>query len=173
MTKRYINPVENDFVILRLLQEDDLLKTLEWRNQEEIRKWFLTTEVIELEKHRLWYSHYQALENDFVFIILSKELGNLPVGQISLYAIDWESGVGEYGRLMIGDPRAKGKGLAKAASQLLLNIGFVTLGLKKIILEVKDDNTIAISVYRSLGFIQMDARDGLISMGKRNESNDF
>jgi len=38
----------------------------------------------------------------FVFLILSREFGNIPIGQISLYGIDWPGGIAEYGRLMIG-----------------------------------------------------------------------
>jgi RimJ/RimL family protein N-acetyltransferase len=164
MTKRHIHPVENDLVILHLLHEEDLPRTLAWRNQDEIRRWFLTTDVIEMEMHRAWYDRYQTLDNDFVFVILSKELGNLPVGQISLYAIDWEARVGEYGRLMMGEPLAKGRGLAKSASQLLLGIGFGVLGLERIVLEVKNDNIAAISLYQRLGFVQIDVQTDLILM---------
>lgn len=164
--KRFLDPVENELVVLRLLKQDDLPQTLLWRNQDGIRKWFLSTELLEMENHMNWFNRYQLLDNDFVFVILSKELGGLPVGQIALYSIDWGTKIGEYGRLMIGEAQAKGKGLAKSASQLVLDIGFDTLKLEKIKLEVKDDNIVAISIYRSLGFIQVRNRDGLIWMEK-------
>lgn len=164
MTKRFISPVENDVVALRLLEESDLSLTLSWRNQENIRRWFLTSDFIPFEKHLAWFKQYQRLDTDFVFIILSKELNFKPVGQISLYAIDWQALVGEYGRLMIGETKARGKGLARSASLLLLHIGFDILGLKEIVLEVKDDNLPAISVYRSIGFRETAAENGLIKM---------
>lgn len=171
MTKRHLPPVENDLVILRLLQKEDLPLTLAWRNQDEIRRWFLTTDVIEVEKHSAWYDRYQNLDNDFIFVIQSKQLANLPVGQISIYAIDWDARVGEYGRLMIGEPLAKGKGLAKSASQLLLGVGFGVLGLERIVLEVKKNNIAAISLYQHLGFVQTETQNDLILMEQKRENS--
>lgn len=164
--KRYLEPIENDIVILRLLQEEDLQQTLKWRNQDNVRKWFKTTDIIDIKDHKSWYQYYADLDNDFIFIILSKEMGSISIGQVSLYAIDWNKKIGEFGRLIIGHPLARGKGLAKSASQLILSIGFDLLDLEKIILEVKHNNTVAISIYQSLGFRQINLRDGLILMEK-------
>lgn len=164
MTKRYISPVENETVVLRLLEEPDLPLTLSWRNQENIRRWFFTTEEISFEKHLAWFNRYSTLDTDFVFVILAKELDLKPVGQISLYAIDWQSRIGEYGRLMIGESEARGKGLARSASLLLLQVGFGLLGLKEIILEVKHDNLPAVSIYRSIGFEETANENGVIKM---------
>jgi len=169
MTKRFISPIENETVMLRLLEEADLPRTLSWRNKENIRRWFLTTDVIPFEKHLAWFNRYQSLDTDFVFVILARELNFKPVGQISLYAIDWQAQVGEYGRLMIGEADARGKGLARSASLLLLQIGFEILGLKEIVLEVKQDNLSAVSVYRSIGFQETMTENGLIKMKIRTD----
>jgi len=169
MTKRFISPIENETVMLRLLEEADLPRTLSWRNKENIRRWFLTTGVIPFEKHLAWFNRYQSLDTDFVFVILARELNFKPVGQISLYAIDWQAQVGEYGRLMIGEADARGKGLARSASLLLLQIGFEILGLKEIVLEVKQDNLSAVSVYRSIGFQETMTENGLIKMKIRTD----
>jgi diamine N-acetyltransferase len=170
MSKRVIQPVEDERVILRLLEKRDLSTTLAWRNQAEIRKWFLSTNIIAEESHFAWFERYQQLDNDFIFVILAKDLGGIPVGQISLYGIDWQTGTAEYGRLMIGDPQAKGKGYAKQATQLVLRIGFEQLGLKEIYLEVKQDNAPAIAVYQSSGFIEKDKKDGLVTMSVKRLS---
>jgi RimJ/RimL family protein N-acetyltransferase len=166
MTKRDIGRIEDARIILRLIQKSDLPLTLSWRNSDDIRQWFLTTDVIRAERHREWYQRYEGLDNDFVFIILSKEMGLQPVGQISLYAIDWIRSIGEYGRLMIGDKQARGKGYAKSASLLLFKISFEIFGLKQILLEVKQDNHAAISLYHSLGFFETDINNGLVRMSK-------
>ena len=150
--------------VLRLLEEHDLPLTLAWRNQEHIRRWFFTEEPISYKKHRAWFNKYKKLDTDFVFIILSKKLHLKPVGQVSLYAIDWKTMIGEFGRLMIGESEARGLGLARSASLLLLHVGFDILGLKKIILEVKEDNIAAISLYLSIGFLETVAENGIIKM---------
>jgi RimJ/RimL family protein N-acetyltransferase len=164
VTKRSLSPIENDHIILRLLERDDLPLTLAWRNQEHIRKWFLNTGVILEENHIAWFEHYEQLDHDFVFVILAKEFGNTPIGQVSLYNIDWNAKVAEFGRLLIGEPFAKGKGYAKEATRLLVEFGFHTLGLQEITLEVKEANKTAIAIYHTIGFIETSRKNDLLVM---------
>ena len=164
MTKRELPIIENDRIILRLLESTDLPLTLSWRNQDNIRKWFLNTDVILAEKHVAWFERYKELDHDFVFVILAKDLGTIPVGQISLYDIDWNAKAAEFGRLLIGEALAKGKGYAKEATHLLVKYGFDILGLQQIILEVKSDNKSAIAIYQAAGFIETSKKDGLLVM---------
>jgi diamine N-acetyltransferase len=168
MPKRYLLPIEDEQIVLRLLEKADLPLTLSWRNQDHIRKWFLNTDVITEEKHYAWFERYDGLDNDFVFLILAKELGNKPVGQISLYEVDWQGMTAEFGRLMIGLPAAKGKGYAKQATRLLLEYGFEQMRLIEIHLEVKEDNAPAVSIYRAAGFTETSKKDGLITMSIAN-----
>ena len=164
MPKPELPPFEGDRIILRLLEKTDLPLTLSWRNQDDIRKWFLNTDVILKENHVAWFERYRQLDHDLVFIILAKDLDNIPVGQISLYDIDWSAKTAEFGRLMIGEPLAKGKGYAKDATRYLLECGIHSLGLKKISLEVKDDNEIAVAIYRTVGFTEISRKNGLVVM---------
>lgn len=153
MTKRAIAPHQSGSVRLRLLEDADLPATLAWRNQDEIRQWFFYNKVLTLEQHLDWFNRYQAKDTDFVFVIEACEPGQnpQPVGQISLYDINWETGRAEYGRLMVGHPAARGKGYAKAASVAVLEIAR-ELGLKEIVLEVLGHNERAFHLYRTLGF---------------------
>jgi diamine N-acetyltransferase len=153
MPKRIIDPLVRGPIRLRLLEEADLAQTLAWRNQDHIRKWFFYSEVILPEQHRAWFNDYSQREDDFVFVIEQDTLqGYWPVGQISLYHINWETKRGEYGRVMIGEADAAGKGLAREATQAVLSIGFEILGLKEIFLEVISTNVRAIRLYKSVGF---------------------
>jgi RimJ/RimL family protein N-acetyltransferase len=164
MPKRVVPPFENENVILRPLEISDLPLTLRWRNQDEVRKWFVYSDVLSVETHYGWYENYKDLDDDFVFIILAKDLGNMPVGQISLYRIDWDLAVAEYGRVMIGEQPARGKGYASQATKLLLEHGFKSFQLKEITLEVRDDNKTAIALYKSRGFAEKARTDGFITM---------
>jgi len=166
--KREIPIVENERARLRLLERADLPLTLQWRNQDEIRRWFLNTSILSEEAHGAWFERYEQLDNDFVFLILIKELHHQPVGQISLYNIDWESGKAEFGRLMIGEPIGKGKGYAKQATTLLLHLAFDFLYLREVFLEVKVANEPAIAVYKSAGFTIFKSSHDLISMQLRS-----
>ena len=138
---------------LRLLCADDLTTTLTWRNREDIRHHFIESDPISRERHVAWWEEYRTKGNDFVFIIVEKEKLNRSVGQVSLYHIDLERSEAEYGRLMIGDDEARGRGLAGRATEVLVTWAFNSLGIKRIYLEVFKDNTIAVNLYRRCGFI--------------------
>ena len=168
MSKRTMFPLEDDRIVLRLLEKEDLPLTLSWRNQDENRKWFNTTEVITEEKHYGWFERYKDLDNDFVFVIQAKDLDNSLIGQVALYEIDWDVRSGEYGRLIIGSREARRKGYARDATRLLLRIGFEQFGLRKIFLEVKENNSPALAVYESCGFKEVERKGGLIKMEINN-----
>ena len=152
MPKKNVKAIESDRVRLRLLEENDLDLTLSWRNQDGIRKWFFFQDKIEATNHRVWYEKYQARDNDYVFIIEAKDLDWLPIGQVSIYNIDWEKSKGEYGRLMIGEKIAKGKGYAQDATSLILKVASKVFELKEIYLEVYTQNQSARRVYEKCGF---------------------
>jgi diamine N-acetyltransferase len=167
--KRTIPPIENDAVRLRLLQPDDLPLTLAWRNQDHIRRWFFYSDKLTPEQHQGWFEKYRQRDDDFVFIIESLELAR-SVGQVALYGIDWEKRRAEFGRLMIGDPAAAGKGLAQSATRLALQVGIETLGLDEIYLEVFADNSAAIKVYEKAGFAITEKRPDVWIMTYRNST---
>lgn len=164
MAKRRIGPILGQRVRLRLLEETDLPMTLAWRNQEHIRKWFVHADIISWEQHKEWCAQYFQRDNDFIFIIEEMRDLHKPVGQIALYNIEWDRKQAEYGRLLIGEPEAVGKGLAKEATRVLLAYAFTQLGLEKIVLEVMKGNTVASAIYLSMGFVQVGERDNLIVM---------
>jgi diamine N-acetyltransferase len=158
MPKRPLPFFENDRIRLRLLRSDDLSLTLRWRNQDHIRRWFFFSDLIAPEQHASWFEQYCERDNDFVFMIEDVKSGNQPVGQVALYHIDWSQGRAEFGRLMIGEARATGKGIAFYATQLALQIAFQFLGLQEVYLEVYADNQQAISIYDRVGF-KVETRD--------------
>ncbi|HNT53767.1 MAG TPA: GNAT family N-acetyltransferase [Anaerolineaceae bacterium] len=164
MTKRPVPSFKNDKVRLRLLTAEDLEMTLNWRNQDHIRKWFFHSDIIEIGPHRRWFEQYQERDDDFVFVIESVADNYLPVGQIALYHIDWAARRAEYGRIMIADPAARGKGLGRAATRAILKIGFEYFHLQEIYLEVLENNQSARAVYADCGFKVMAIKDGVVQM---------
>lgn len=160
---------------LRLLGAEDLATTLDWRNREDIRHHFIKSEIISLQQHLSWWEEYCTRDNDFVFVIEETEKLNRPVGQVSLYNIDLKKGEAEYGRLMIGDSKARGRGLARRATEFLLTWAFNSLEIKRIYLRVLKDNTIAINRYRRVGFISCgdNGRLHLMSISKGSDPRMF
>ena len=141
MPKRPIAPLVNGRVRLRLIEEADLPMTRAWRNRDDIRQWFLTTDVIGADQHRAWYDQYQVRDDDFVFIIEETETLRRPVGQVSIYAIDWHAARATFGRLMIGDPAARRLGLARLAAARLVDEACHAWQLREVFLEARVDNS--------------------------------
>lgn len=168
MVKRNLPPVQDELVSLRLLTRADLVVTLNWRNQAHIRRWFFHSDQITWEQHLGWFEKYLERDDDFVFIIEDLATGQ-PVGQVALYHIDWQTQRAEYGRLMIGEEIARGKGYAKAATRLVCLVGFENLGLEEIYLEVYEDNQAARAVYADCSFQLNQVKDGVAYMSLRRE----
>ena len=167
MRKRRLAPIVNDAVTLRLLEEGDLPMTRGWRNRDDSRRWFLTSSIITPEQHAAWFAQYRDRDDDFVFVIEDTAGLMRPIGQVSIYAIDWDHKRAKFGRLLIGDPAARGKGLARKAVDALVAHAFNELGLAELRLEVLADNARAIALYQSCGFATHDVEGREIRMVKR------
>ena len=120
-----------------------------WRNDPLISQWFNSTAPVTADGHRAWLARYLADPNDYTFVISTGE--GEEAGMIALYNIDRARQTAEYGRLLIGESRHRGKKLALHASRLLLDIGRY-LGMELIHLTVKSHNEAAIGLYERLGF---------------------
>lgn len=156
--------LEGDRVRLRPLCAADLPLTLHWRNQDEVRKWFFHAEALTLTQHQSWFDAYCAKADDMVFIIEEKVQLQAPVGQVALYHLDRARRRAEYGRLMIGDLRARGLGLAKDATSLLLAHAGHALRLSEVYLEVFAANRSALAVYQACGFVETHRHDDRVAM---------
>ena len=161
MTKRRVEPIARGRVCLRPLAEADLPMTLGWRNQEHVRRWFINSDALTPEQHRGWFERYAGRDDDFVFVIEETAELMKPVGQVAVYNIDWVSGRAEFGRIIVGEPEAAGRGLAKEATALLLDFAFGTLGLEEAEAYIKRDNAASLVVFRACGFREAGERDGL------------
>lgn len=158
--------LEGARIRLRPLESRDLPSTRAWRNRDDVRLWFRTTAPVSPEQHAAWWRGYSSRDDDLVFVIEEKLDGGAvrPVGTISVYAIDRESGRAEFGRLMIGEPAAAGRGLAREATNLLADYALSGLGLRQLDLEVRADNVRAIALYERSGFTRGETNDSWLTM---------
>jgi RimJ/RimL family protein N-acetyltransferase len=142
-------------ISLRLLARDDLPMTLAWRNRDDVRRWFLHSDILTIEQHQSWFETHQAGDDALMFIVEESETQS-PVGQVSIYNIDREIGEAEVGRF-IAAPNASGKGFIREAIVALLEFAFGELELSRVFLEVYADNERAIRLYESVGFVRINA----------------
>lgn len=162
MSKPAINPVQFGPCRLRLAEKADIEQIRVWRNQPEIRKWFLCKDVITVDDQKRWWRSYQGCDDDLYFVVEETDEGLGPVGVAALY--DIACGRAEFGRLMIGETTAQGRGLAQAAVTAALTIAFAQLDLDEVFLKVYPDNEPAIAVYKTCGFKETGVEDGMVHM---------
>jgi len=170
--KRHIAPLATEGARLRLLEERDLALTRAWRNQDQIRRWFLMSNPITSEQHQEWFRLYKDRDDDFVFVIEETEVLRRPVGQVSLYQVDWLLGRAEFGRLMIGEEKARGLGLARRVTTLLIDHAFGPMGLRELYLECLNDNHRALAVYADCGFNVVGQRGPVTLMAIQQEGHE-
>ncbi len=142
-------------IMLRDYRQEDL---------PEIRKWVNDAQTIKFLSSRFWAPQtlvdtQQFLEN----MLQSSHMGNnfviadrqdeRYIGQLDIYRIDWKLRCGEIG-MVIGTAQDRGRGVGTEALGLLLQHGFMTLGLERIELSVDAENVGAIRCYEKAGFVK-------------------
>lgn len=149
-------------VRIRPLEKKDIEQLRLWRNNPENTKYLRNIGIVTPEMQNAWFDGYLKRDEDVIFAIEeTKELNRL-VGSLSLY--DFENGVAEIGKILIGDPEAHGKGIGRISFVLAMMIGFKELGLNKIVASVSPENIPAYTNYMKIGFEicgQHDFMDGI------------
>ena len=142
----------NNPVYLRPLEIEDAKISYQWRNDPEI--WVYTEfrpaqPGITMEKETEWLRLKLEKLNDKRFAICLKETDQY-IGNVQL--IDLKDGEGEF-HLFIGERQFWGKGIGKAATQLILETAFSELNLESVFLFAHEDNAAGLSIYKKMGFV--------------------
>lgn len=147
-------------VFLRRLERNDAYVSYKWRNDPEVFKYTGTVydHEITLETELHWIERVIKNDNEYRCAIIAD---NCYVGNIYLTNIDDEKA--EY-HIFIGDKSYWGKGVAKKASIEIIRHGFENLNLKKVLLEVRPQNSTAIRLYETLGFTMIGESSNVINM---------
>ncbi|RXZ84091.1 N-acetyltransferase [Paenibacillaceae bacterium] len=139
---------ESERLLIRPLHQNDLEIVRVWRNNDDIRRWFLQQRLISPEEQRHWFEQYKGKHNDRMFMAVERS-SRLRVGTAALYNIQPE--LAEFGRLII-NPARGGQGLGAELTEALCQFGFHSLKLSKIVIEVISDNYAALKIYEKYGF---------------------
>ncbi len=155
----------NEKVTLRPMTVEDTDLIVSWRNQEEVRKYFICQDPFTREGHLNWIRTMVDTGKVVQMMICVGE-DSLPVGSVNVRDIDRQNQKGEYG-IFIGESSARGKGIGTEAAKLMLRHCFKELQLHRVFLRVYADNFRAIRSYEKAGF-QKEAylRDDVFVNGK-------
>lgn len=152
---------------LRALEDSDAVQTHLWHNQLEIRDLYLG------------HPFPVSLGNEREFIAGAQK-SNIPTSIFGIELIETRTLIGlailkkinmihRQAELAIylGDEENRGKGYASEAVESLCDFGFRSLGLHRIWLEVRTDNTAAVRLYERCGFdVEGELRDAVYKNGR-------
>lgn len=144
-------------VYLRPLTLSDTDLIVKWRNTDNVRKNLFSQELITSESHAQYYEEYINSHKCYQFIVeqIVNEDGNtygcsIPVGTVYLKNIEWNNRKALMG-IFIGNAMDRGKGLGREAVQLILQYGFMQLGLNKIYLQIICNEDYRANLYEEWG----------------------
>ena len=144
-------------VRLRPPDEADLALFVRWFNDPEVRYWLSMSDGPEmtLESEREWYDEMRADPTRVIWCIETEE--GRPIGNLGLHAIDEAQGRATLG-ISIGEKGWWSRGYGTEAIRQVLRYAFAELGLRRVDLQVDEDNVRGIRCYEKCGFV----REGLL-----------
>jgi len=137
--------------MLRPIFEDDLESLRLWRNDTQLTKFLTKLDYVSSEKQRKWFENENANPNCYTFAIDESQTLKRLVGSVALY--NFQDTSAEFGRFLIGDMDARGKGIGYLGTVLCLYLGFTKLGLLTISANVHEENVAALKAYLKGGFV--------------------
>lgn len=143
----------NNQIALRPLKANDSEVIHVWRNNLEIKRETMGIRFPITERMDDDWMESVLKDKSNKSVILGIEVNDDKklIGLIQATKIDFISGTCEFG-IQIPDNKYQGKGIGKESMRLFFDYLFNILNLRKITLQVINDNNKAISSYKKIGF---------------------
>lgn len=143
--------IEGDSVRLRSWREDDIVKMTELRNDIDLQSQLLSrVRGSGNDQTRQWLQQRSSGQDSLLLIVAGKEKDN-PLGYIQFINIEPFDQTAKLGICLSTEMQGKGVGF----EALLLALGYLKniWSIRKVILEVREDNKRAVKCYEKIGFI--------------------
>ncbi len=141
-------------IALRKFDAQDIEKKVEWINNPQNNKYLHYDLPLQVDKTAQWFERVKDSESRLDAVILHKDVA---VGLVGLLNIDNKNKKAEF-YICVGEDSARGCGVAKRASMLLLDYAFNELHLNRVYLYTEQENIPAQKLFEKLGF----RKEGLI-----------
>jgi diamine N-acetyltransferase len=141
-------------VRLRAIEREDIPRFVTWLNDPEVTAGLVMTLPFSLAEEEDWYEN--MLKRPPAEHPLGIEVFDdgqwVHIGNCGYHEIDWRVRAAELG-IMIGEKRYWNRGFGTAVMCLLVDHGFKTLNMNRVMLQVYDTNPRAVRCYEKVGFI--------------------
>lgn len=135
-------------ITIRPFRETDIPDKVRWINDPANNRFLHYDLPLKEAGTQAWFRRIKDAPDRRDFVILA---GGVPCGVTGLLHIDRIRKEAEY-YITMGEPALKRKGIAFAASKLLLDFAFGPLGLRTVYLVTEPENLPARNLFRKLGF---------------------
>ncbi len=151
------------YIRLRPLNINDLEYLRKWRNDGTLNKFLRPIGEISYDMQKNWYDKECKDNTSITFAIEETRSLHRIVGSVAVYDINGDNA--EVGKIVIGDPAARGKKIGYYALLMAMYMGFERFGINRYTLEVHEDNMPAKINYLKSGFVEI-GNHPFISGGK-------
>ena len=130
------------------LDEQLQCQILKIRNEENVRKWMLNDNLINITDHLKWIENLRTDKSQLNFVIIDEDY--FPIGSVNLKKINNLNKNSELG--FYKTQNYTEKGIMTKCIYCLLNYSFSILKLNKIYSEVLEGNIKSINIHKKLSF---------------------
>lgn len=150
-------------VEIRPFTYEDIPLKVKWINDDRNNQYLHYDIPLSIEGTEAWFKSHIGDHNRFDAVI---EADGVPCGTIGLLSIDRKNMKAEY-YIAMGEIAFKGKGVATAASEAILEYAFNNLLLNRVYLYTETENIAAQKLFEKVGFEREGCiRQDIISHGK-------
>ena len=142
--------IEGQTVRLRPITFEDTADIVRWRNDPDVRRFFLFRDPFTPEMHENWMTNKVMTGQVIQYIIVDRKDGR-SAGSVYLRDIDYINESAEFG-IFIGEAHARNRGIGTETARIITDFGFHVLGLHRIFLRVLAGNEAARRSYEKAGF---------------------
>ena len=142
--------IDGKAVYLRPITFEDTADIVRWRNDPDVRRFFLFREPFTPDMHNSWLVNKVMTGKVVQYIIVDRADGK-SVGSVYFRDIDEKNESAEFG-IFIGEACARSRGIGTETARIFTDFGFNALGLHRIFLRVLSGNEAARRSYEKAGF---------------------
>ena len=145
--------IYGDGIRFRAIEQTDLAAFVAWLNDPEVREGLQMVLPLSMADEQRWFEEMLKRPGEEHPFLIETQQDNIwiGIGNCAFFNIDWRFRSAEVG-IFIGEKRLWGQGLGTKVMRLLIQVGFDTLNLNRIMLDVYETNPRAIRSYEKAGF---------------------
>ena len=150
-----------EMVLLRLYRIEDSEKIVEWRNKEELRRWYIYREEFTPEGQLRYFHEQVETGRVFHYMICLKQEPHTPIGCLVFTHYEPERNTIEYG-LFIGETALAAKGMGTDAIRAGMRYAFRHFGVSRITCRIITENIPSVKSNEKAGFIPQQLLPGIV-----------